>query len=226
MPETDPVHAARSSTMGLWSGIVSVGSGDVDARAVTLWFRRAQRLDRGGGWVVGWVLVDVHTKMHLGGVGDRRHADGDVPYLCAAPATGWRGRVLSCRARLDGTWAPLQSFQFRCSASLLSHLSRDGVVPARSGRKQDRGSDPFSIRAPPHPDARCTHPTAHLASDGRTLSVGRAAGGCLRGIARLRAHLRRRRGSPRPPRRGLSQLALWRSVIFVVGLMMSVQRHR
>ena len=179
-----------------------MGSGDVDTRGLSWVFRRAQRLDRGGGWVVGWVLVDVHTKKHLGGVGGRRHADGDVPYLCAAPATGWRGRVLSCRARLDGTWAPLQSFQFRCSAIPFSHLSRERVVPGRSRREGNRARVGVSIRAPPHPDAQCSHPTAQPASDGRTLSVGRAAGGCFRGIARLRAHLRRRRGSPRPPPRG------------------------
>ena len=171
-------------------------------------------------------MVDVHTKKHLGGVGGRRHADGDVPYLCAAPATGWRGRVLSCRARLDGTWAPLQSFQFRCSAIPFSHLSRERVVPGRSRREGNRARVGVSIRAPPHPDARCSHPTAQPASDGRTLSVGRAAGGCLRGIPHLRAHLRRRRGSPRPPPPRPSQTGLSRCLKILVGLMMSVQRHR
>ena len=43
--------------------------------------------------------------------------------------------------------------------------------------------------------------------DGRTLSVWKEGDGCLRGIAHLRAHLRRRRGAPRPPPRGLSQSA-------------------
>ena len=78
--------------------------------------------------MVGWVLVDVHTKKHLGGVGDRRHADGDVPYLCAAPATGWRERVLSCRARIDGTWAPLQSFASLKTVRSFSVPGMDTVI--------------------------------------------------------------------------------------------------
>ena len=223
---TKSVRAVRSIISGTCGGQKGAMWRSVGLRAWPAVMGGVERRQSSWGWGVGWSESENAVEKTSGGSRGSR-ARGKT---CSVPVRGFcdgvAGGGVECRARFDRTRAPVQRSQFRRSVSLFSHLSREGVVPDRSRQKQNRASVGIPIPRVPQADARRSHPTDHPGL-GWAHSPGAERGRWVSPRGRAPQ-------SAPPATTGLTQATaarplatgLWRSVIFVVGLMMSVQRHR